>query len=174
MTNTFIDIIRTAENNKWCTTPYCTTCSANEYRQALKNLGGGLAEMLSELNPSEITREHNWQDALLTAIIDLPISLQLVGILETWSEKLDEDINFTDFILFKIIRNIAKNSEIWEKWVSGCVSLALATKNFSLIESLLLVMDRKAIEQDEFIIIAKDIAKWSIQMRRVLLNSCEI
>jgi len=178
MANPFIDIVRMAEKNKWCTTPYCTTCIAREYRQALKDLGGqlggGLADALSELKPSEITHENNWQNALLTAIIDLPMSLQLEGILETWSEKMDEDINFTDFILFKIIRNISQKSKIWGKWINGCLSLALVTKNFSLIESLLLVMGRKAVEQNELIQIARDYAKSSRQMRRVLFNSCGI
>ncbi len=178
MANPFIDIVRTAEKNKWCTTPYCTTCIAREYRQALKELGGrlggGLADALSELKPTEITNENNWQNALLTAIIDLPISMQLEGILETWSEKLDEDIDFTDFILFKVIRNISNRSKIWEKWVSGCLSLSLETRNISLIESLLLVIGRKAVEQNELIQIAKDYAKSSRQMRRVLFNSCGI
>jgi len=178
MTNPFIDIVRTAEKNKWCTTPYCTTCIAREYRQALKELsgplGGGLANALSELNPSEITSEDNWQNTLLTAIIELPMSMQLEGILETWSEKLDEDIDFTDFILFKVIRNISNRSNIWEKWVSGCVLLSLKTRNFSLIESLILVMGPRAVEQNELIQIAKDYAKSSRQMRRVLFNSCGI
>ncbi|HCC54227.1 MAG TPA: hypothetical protein DEQ20_04780 [Desulfobulbaceae bacterium] len=179
MSNPFIDIVRTANKNKWCTTPYCTTCIAREYRQALQDLGGGglgggLANALSKLKPSELTLEDNWQDALLTAIIDLPFSLQLEGILKNWSEKLDEDINFTDFVLFKVIRNISSNSEIWKQWIDICISLAVRSHNFSLIESLLLVMGRKAVDQQELIEIAKEYAKSSRQMKRVLSNSCGI
>lgn len=178
MTNPFIDIVRTAETNNWCTTPYCTTCLAREYRQALKELsgplGGRLVNALSELSPSEISRENNWQNALLIAIIDLPMSMQLEGILKIWSEKLDEDIDFSDFILFKVIRNISNRSNIWEKWVSGCVLLSLKTRNFSLVESLILVMGPRAIEHNELIQIAKDYAKSSPQMGRVLFNACGI
>ncbi len=137
MSNIFVELVRTVNKNKWCTTPYCTTCIAQEYRQTLKDLGGelggGLANALSELKPSELTNEDNWENALLTAIIDLPFSLQLEGILETWSEKLDEDINFTDFVLFKVIYNVSPKSQIWEKWVDNCISLALRSQYFSLI-----------------------------------------
>lgn len=80
MSNPLLDIIKKAHEQKWCTTPYCTTCGAHDYRNALKDLavplGGGLANALAEINPQNLTPIPNWQDAILVAIIDLPISLQ--------------------------------------------------------------------------------------------------
>ena len=66
MNNPLYDIIRKANEQKWCMTPYCTTCGAREYRKALKDLagplGGGLANALSDINPQDITSIPNWQD----------------------------------------------------------------------------------------------------------------
>jgi len=178
MSNLLIDIIRTAHTHKWCTTPYCTTCGARDYRQALKKLGGelggDLASALAELSPSEVTKEHSWQDALLVAIIDLPFSLQLEGVLKAWLPKLHEDIDFSDFVLYKIVRYIPKENDIKKEWIDNCIVMAKANKNFSLIESLLLVLRKRSFEYPELIEIAKEYAKSSSQMRRVLRNACGI
>ena len=95
MGNPFIDIIRAAHIHKWCTTPYCTACGARDYRQALRQLGGefggGLADALADLSPSELVKEYNWQNALLIAIMDLPFSLQFEGIIKAWLPKFYED-----------------------------------------------------------------------------------
>jgi hypothetical protein len=178
MSNSFIDIIRTAHAHKWCTTPYCTTCGARDYRQAPKKLGGelgsGLTNALAELNPSELTKEHNWQDALLIAVIDLPLSLQLEGVLKAWLSKLHDDIAFSDFVLYKIVRHIPNENYIKKEWIDNCIVMAKGNKNFSLIESLLLVLGKSLLEYPELMEIAKEYAQSSSQMRRVLQNACGI
>jgi len=82
MSNPLYDIISKAHEQKWCVTPYCTTCGSSEYRNALKELsgplGGRLADALADIDLQEISLLPNWQDALLVAIMDLPISQQVV------------------------------------------------------------------------------------------------
>ncbi|MCX5804804.1 MAG: hypothetical protein NT010_01875 [Proteobacteria bacterium] len=178
MSNAFVEIIKTAHIHNWCTMPYCSTCYAHDYRQALKQLegklGGGLAEALATLNPSELTKEHDWKGALHIAIMDLPYPLQLEEILKAWWPKFYEDIEFSDFVLYKILRYVPKKSDIRKNWIDNCIVLAKENKSFSLIESLLLVLRKTAFEHTELIEIAKEYAKSSDQMRRVLRNACGI
>src|SRR4030067_1542824 len=172
MSNSLLDIIKKAHEQKWCTTPYCTTCGAHDYRNALKELagplGGGLANALAEINPQDLSSIPNWQDTLLVAIIDLPISLQTESVLKAWLPKAIDNIFFADFALFKIVRYLPKDNEIKNRWIEHCMTVALSTKNFSLIESLILVLGQDTLNHPDLITIAKECAKTSAQMRRVL------
>jgi hypothetical protein len=178
MTNAFIETIRTANDQKWCTKVYCTTCGAHDYRKALQKLGGelggGLANVLAELNPSELTKEHGWQDALLLTIHDLPLSLQLRSVLKSWLPKIHEDVDFSDFVLFKIIRNMPGENDVKKEWIARCIMLVQGTKDFSLTESLLLVLKKESLKYPVLMKIAIDHAESSRQMRRVLQNVCGI
>ena len=178
MSDTFIDIIRVAHTNKWCTTPYCTTCGAQDYRNALRNLGeeaeDGLAAVLANLKPSQLVKEYNWQDALLVAVMDLQSSLQLESIINAWLPNINEDIGFSDFVLYKIVPFLSAQSTIRQRWINQSIALAKCMKNFSLIESLLLILKKESLQYTELIEDAKVYAKSSKQMRRVLRNSCGV
>jgi hypothetical protein len=178
MSNPLHDIIKKAQEQKWCTTPCCTTCGAHEYRNALKDLagplGGGLANALAELNPQDLSSIPNWQDALLVAVIDLPISLQTEGVLKAWLPKTTDNILFADFAIFRIVRYLPKDNETRNRWVEHCMNMALSKKNFSLIESIILVLQQDALNYPALIAEAKEYAKTSSQMRRVLYNACKL
>jgi hypothetical protein len=176
MKNRFLDIIRKANEEKWCVRPYCTTCSAQEYRSSLKELsgplGGGLANALEDVTPHELTSIPNWQDALLTAIIDLPISVQVEGVLKAWLLRIDpSSISFADYVIFKVVRALPKNSEVRSAWIQRCITLSLECEHISLTESLLLILKKEAFNYPEFISAAKHHAENSHQMKRVLLSS---
>lgn len=177
MNNPFLDIAKEAARLKWCTVPYCTTCGSLQYRQALKklsgDLGGPLADALTNLDLKEITKVPNWQDALLIALIELPISLQLEGILNAWITKAkDDDIELLDLILFKVIKNLPLNNSLRRQWITHCAKLALQTKHPSLIESLVLVLKQETLNSPELLALASQLAENSKQMQRVLLNAC--
>jgi hypothetical protein len=179
MSNKFIESINIAQENKWCTTPYCTTCGAHEYRQHLRDLrdidcalSEGLVEALSSLNPAELTKIDRWRNPLLVAIIDL--NWQREQILEAWLPKIRDEIAFTDFVLFKIIRNCSEESNVIKEWIKACLVLAKEANSFSLTESLLLVLGKSSLDHAELIEQAKEFAKTSHQMRRVLRNTCQI
>jgi hypothetical protein len=178
MGNLLLSIIKKAHEQKWCTTPYCTTCGASDYRNALKELagplGGGLANALAEINPQDLTSIPNWQDALLVAIIDLPISLQTEVVLKAWLPKTTDNIFFADFAVFRILRYLPKDNETRNRWIEHCMNMAVSTKNFPLIESLILLLRQDALNYPDLIAIAKEYAKTSSQMRRVLHNACNL
>jgi hypothetical protein len=177
MNNLFLDIVKEAARLNWCTVPYCTTCGSLEYRKALKklsgDLGGPLADALTDLDLKEITKVPNWQGALLIALIELPISLQLEGILNAWLAKAQEsDIDFLDLVLFKIIKNLPVDNALRKQWISHCTKLALQTKHPSLIESLVLALKHEMLDNPELLAVASKLAENSKQMQRALLNSC--
>ena len=178
MRNPLYDIIHKANEQNWCVTPYCTTCGAHEYRTALQELsgplGGGLADALADINLQEISLLPNWQDALLVAIMDLPIAQQVDGVLEAWLPKMSDHVAFADLILYKIVRHMGKDNETRNNWIERCIDIVINSRNFSLIESLLLVLRREAWNYQKLIAIAKEYSYSSAQMDRVLRNSCKL
>lgn len=178
MSNPLYDIIRKAYEQNWCVMPYCTTCGAHEYRNALRELsgplGGGLADALVDIDLQEISLLSNWQDALLVAIMDLPISQQLEGVLAAWLPKISDHVALADLILYKIIRYMRKDNATRNNWIERCMDIAINSRNFSLIESLLLVLRRDAWDNPKLIAIAKKYAKADVQMERALRNSCKL
>lgn len=178
MNNPLYDIIRKAHEQKWCVTPYCTTCGAREYRNALRELsgsmGGDLADALADIDLQEISLLPNWQDALLVAIMDLPISQHVEDVLNAWLPKISDHIVFADLILYKIIRYMRKDNATRSNWIERCIDIAINSRNFSLIESLLLVLRRDAWDYPKLIAIAKEYAKTYAQMERALRNSYKL
>ena len=178
MSNPLYDIIRKAHEQKMCMKPYCTTCGTHEYRNLLKDLagplGGGLANALADIKPQDLISIPNWQDALLVAIIDLPISMQVEGVLKAWLPNTTDNIFFADFVVYEIVRNLSIDNETKNRWIKHCMTMALNTKDFSLVESLILVLRQDALNHSELIAIAKEYANTSAQMRRVLLNACNL
>ena len=179
MSNPFIDIIKTARRNKWCTDPECTLCGAHEYRLALEQLekksAGGLGKDLADLSPSELIKVCGWNYLLLFAVKELPLrQIRLEGILEAWLPKFDEEMAFSDFVLYEIIRYFPEESYIRKEWINKSIASAKDSKNFSLVESLLLVLKKDSFEHPDIMRIAMEYAKSSTQMRRVLRSACGI
>lgn len=137
-------------------------------------MGGPLVKALEELDIDELTHEPNWQGGLLIAVIDLPTSMQIDGVLKAWLPKAARNIRFADYVLFKIAKYLPKRSDTRRTWIDNCLVMAVANKNFSLVESLILVLGQDAKNHPQLLEIATDYAKTSPQMRRVLWNACNI
>ena len=176
--NHLYEIIIKAHEQKWCVTPYCTTCGSREYRDALKELsgplGGRLADALADIDLQEISLLPNWQDALLVAVMDLPLSQQVEGVLEAWLPKISDHVALADLILYKIVRYMRKDNVTRNNWIERCIDIAINSRNFSLIESLLLVLRREVWNYRKLIAIAKEYSHSSAQMDRVLRNSYKL
>jgi len=136
-------------------------------------LGDGLVDALSEMDVNEIVSITGWQNALLIAIFDLPLS-QIERVLNSWLSKWTGHLSFIDFALYKIVRSLPKGNETRNRWIANCADLSLDTKNFSLTESLILVLREDALNYPDIIAIAEGYAKTSAQMRRVLRNACKL
>lgn len=104
----------------------------------------------------------------------MPFSLQAEGILESWFSKIRVNIDFTDMVLFKIIKCFPPENQIRKKWISECIIIALEKNYFSLVESLILVLGKDTLKYPELLEIGKEFAISSDQMKRVLLNACNI
>ncbi len=176
--NPLYEIIRKAHEQNWCVTPCCTTCGAHEYRAALQELsgplGGGLADALVDIDLKEFSLLPNWQDALIIAITDLSLLQQLEDVLDAWLPKISGHIVFADLILYKIVRYMRKDNATRNNWIVRCINIAINSRNFSLIESLLLVLRREAWNYRKLIAIAKEYSYSSAQMDRVLRNSYKL
>jgi hypothetical protein len=174
--NPFLEIVRTANELSWCTKPGCTTCGAREYRQALAALAGplgaGLLSALVDIEPRDLAGMPNWQDPLLVAVMDLPFNGQVDDVLEVWLPHLAVDIAFADFVLFRIVRRMSPDNPVRARWIDGCRELALETRDFSLVESLILVLGSAALLDADLISVASEHAEHSAQMQRVLRNAC--
>src|SRR4051812_15682534 len=103
MNNEFAHLVKKASELNWCTQIYCTTCANGEFRQSLKQIGGGdsfeLAQALADLNIDEYTSLRNWDDCLRIAFLHLPFPGQHEKILNSWIPKLDRNIRFADVVL---------------------------------------------------------------------------
>ena len=178
MSNPLYVIIHKAHEQSWCVTPYCTTCGSSKYRNALQELsgpsGGGLVDALADIDLQEISLLPNWQDALIIAITDLPLLQQVEGVLEAWLPKISDNIALADLILYKIVHYMRKDNVMRNNWIERCIDIAINSRNFSLIESLLLVLRREAWNYRKLIAIAKEYSYSSAQMDRALRNSCKL
>ena len=149
MSNLLLAIIAQAHEQNWCTEAYCTTCGSLDYRKKLKelagDLGGPLADALEELDITELTALPNWSGALQIAIIDLPLGrMQAEGALRRWLPELSNHVGFADHVLFRIVRYLPSTSELREQWIDACLDIAANTKNHSLTETLILVLESRA------------------------------
>lgn len=136
------------------------------------DLGAGLLKALKDINTEELIRIENWDNALEIAFYDMPIRTMFADILESWYPNIRKNIKFTDFVLFKIVKYFPEENEQRKKWISECVKIAIEKKSFSLVESLILILQKDACNIPELFELAKDFAKSSDQMKRVLLNAC--
>jgi hypothetical protein len=176
--NPFIQILRKAEEKRWCMEPYCSTCGARDYRIALRDIGGKLGtplvNVLAEIDRDELISFENWGDAVVIAVRDLPLPGQATALLESWLKRADQNIRFFDGVLYKLVRYMPESDPVRQKWIEKAVSLSVQTRDFSLVESLLLTLRERAVAYEQIIDIAREHAETSSQMRRVLRNACKI
>lgn len=175
--NPFIAVLKQAQAKKWCVEAGCTTCGATEFRKALRDiagdLGGPLANSLTDIDLNELQTCRHWADATEIALRDLPLGVpQIEGVLKAWLPQTNQHIRLLDFLLFRIVRYLPSSSSARWDWIRVSEEVALVTKDFSLVESLVLVLGDQAVEHFELMGLAQQIAGQSPQMRRVIRNTC--
>lgn len=176
--NPFLQILRKAKENGWCVDLYCTTCGAMNFRSALREVGGEfggpLADALSDVDLDELTSMPNWEDAIQIAVRDLPLSGQATALLESWLERAHQNLRFFDVVLYRLVRYLPMDHPVREEWIAKGVSIAEEMNDFSLIESLILMLRKNALQYSKLMSLAIVFAKESKQMRRVLRNVCNL
>lgn len=176
--NSFLKVLHRAAKENLCVDPYCTTCGARKFRSALRQvggeLGGPLADALADVNLDELTSLPKWAEAIEIAIRDLPLPGQSISLLEHWLARANENIRFFDIVLYKIVRYLPEEHPIRAQWISKGIVFAVETRDFSLVESLILTLRGKAVLHEELMHLANQFAARSKQMQRVLRNACKI
>jgi hypothetical protein len=176
--NSFLKALRQAAKENWCVQPYCTTCGAREFRSALRQvggeLGGPLADDLADVNLDELTSLPKWNEAIEIAVRDLPLPGQATSLLERWLTRADENIRFFDVVLYKLVRYLPQEHTVQAQWIAKGIALAVETRDFSLVESLILTLRGKAVQHEQLMYLAKQFTAGSKQMQRVLRNACNI
>jgi hypothetical protein len=174
MSNAFVDIVAEAAAEGWCLRPFCSTCGAKDFRLSLHRLRDvGFRNTLAALSPEQLTTIVGWRGALEIALLELPIR-DVELLLETWVPLAGQAADFDDVVLFRIAKHLPPSSPARNQWIETIVQQALMNRYFSLIESLLLVLKRDALQHPRLIAASVEMARDSAQMRRVLRNVCQI
>ena len=142
--NPFFEILTEAVQNNWCIDPDCTTCGAQDFRRALHSptalRNQSLTDVLKSLEINELRNFRCWEGTVRIALNEIRNASDMDQILQAWIPQLSENIRLADIVLFHFIRRGALftpvSIEVWQKWVDNCISLAFATKDESLLESL--------------------------------------
>lgn len=175
--NLFLETLRKGIEENWCIKPYCTTCGAIDFRMALRpdfEQGVPLLNALANVNLIELTSLPKWEDAIEIAVRDLALPGQVTSLLESWLARADENIRFFDFVLYKLVRYLPEEQPVRVQWIEKAIAIAIKTEDFSLVESIILTLRGKALQYTQVMFLAEQFATKSKQMRRVLLNACNI
>lgn len=158
--------------------PRCTTCGAMEYRRALRAVAGRaerrVFDLLREIDPNELVRQPDWDDAVETALYEVDFPPGREELVQAWQPKIGESLRFDDAVTFRIVRWLPATSDTRRDWLRAVVPFAVNSRDFSLTETLVLVMGPTVSAYPALVDVAVDIAgKWP-QMRRVLRNASGI
>jgi len=175
MESVFAQLVEKAAELNWCARIYCTTCGSRDFRDALEQIAGdggfGLVEPLSSLEVKSYVGLRDWDDCLRIAFLHLPFPGQRERVLTAWLENLGENIHFADVVLFYLVRALPSKSELRESWTSACASLACASKNESLIESLVWTLRSDVSNHADLFGLAQELSASSFKVRRALFET---
>ena len=178
--NAFLEILRKASQERWCVTPFCTTCGNRDYRAALRRMESDgsprLAESLSNVNLVDLCRIPEWDDALRIALGEITDAAQMDEVLNAWLPAIKQHVAVADVILFYFVRRGAlfapMSIEVLRMWVDACVDLACETHNESLVESLVYTLGRRVENAPELHRVVKLISGSSQKIRLAVERSC--
>lgn len=175
MDSPLYSLLATASLQRWCVNRNCSTCGSNNYRTEIERLAGDdgepLADALRSIAPSRLVTYRDWADGLVIAFNSLPNAQQGESVLRSWLAKAGQSPQFDDVVLFRILRSDSCDAGVREAWIAAAIPDAVRRKDASLLETLLLVLDRSASRHQDLVRAASEIAVGSAQMRRVLRNT---
>ena len=174
--NPFLELLHFALKKKWCYHPSCTTCGGGHFRSELQRLdnelGGLLADAISEVNLDELTSIPEWNDAIWIALRELPLP-RANSVLDYWLVRSKDDLRLFDVILYKLVRFLPEEHPSRVQWIGKGIALAVETRDYSLTESLLLTLRDKAVQHEQLMHLAMQIATTSEEMQRILQKVCK-
>jgi len=142
--NPFLSLVLTAARNHWCVRYMCTTCCASDYRSALEEIDD-LAGAMARVDPEELVKIRDWDRALRVAFFDLKLACERKRVLKAWLERPNCPVRFADVVLYYIFKEhlvLRLNKDLRSEWVEKCAALALESRDYSLVESLVWSLGR--------------------------------
>ena len=97
---------------------------------------GHLASELENLPLSDFLQLQNWNGPLCIAFAMLKDGGLQAGILQRWLATCPDNIRFVDMVIFYLMPHAFVSAEINEQWVAKAVSMAVTSRDNSLVESL--------------------------------------
>ena len=89
-------------------------------------------------------------------------------VLEEWLKRRHVPVWLCDSVLFDVVRTQGVASDTAARWLAFAERTALATSDPSLVETLLWVLGRQALEHVELAELAGEVAKTNTKVRRAL------
>jgi hypothetical protein len=171
-----ISIIRTFERikneNKTCGEEFCTTCGGyGPYivKHIDKEIRLAIKKTLSELSLKDLNAFGRWRNVLWG--ID---KQDVISVYIREAKKLNlSDIRALDWFLFcsRIYRfGNDEFSQLYHSILTKGISMAIENADYSLTETLILVLNKSAIKYPQLLKLAFKMSEINIQMQRVLYN----
>ena len=120
---------------------------------------GHLAAELENLPLSEFLKLPHWDGQLCIAFAMLKDGVLRAGILHRWLESCPDNARFVDVVMFYLLPHAFVSPEIKEQWVAKAVGIAVASRDYSLIESLVWRLRRGLDKYPELLNLATELQK---------------
>jgi len=95
-----------------------------------------LANELENLPLSDFLKLQHWEGQLCIAFAMLKGGGLQSGILRRWLETCPEDVRFIDVVVFYLLPHAFAPAGINEQWIAKALGLAVSSRDYSLVESL--------------------------------------
>lgn len=158
--------------------PLCSLRAARAFRRALlaveQDGDGRLAQALAATASEDWTRRRDWDSALRLALRTLRSNAARELVLEAWAGGIGRQLRFDDEVAFQLLRRLPSDNRARRTWVHALVPLAIARRDVSLIETLLLVLRARAAEFPALLDVALACAPDAPSLRRALRSSCDM
>lgn len=165
--NPLIDAMYSAEKERWCVAPWCTTCGHRDFAEALVNAESPpsrtIASFLCELDFDELQSAPNWQNCVQSIFQrrrgpgkpQVLSSAEKQCVLQTWAQRLVKSstlqTRLSDFVLFHLVRNEPTGSTALAIWVEHALNVLSQTRDSSLAETLVYFARRHDCSRDRIL-----------------------
>ena len=178
--NSFLNLLDRANQNRWCTSPNCTTCGASEYRSAIRRLCDPgittLANDLASLSLLEFEKRDNWGNALRIALDEITTAPQIDQVMQSWLPHLNQHVRLADLVLFYYVRKGAlfgpMSVDQHSQWLDKCIELAIQSHDESLVESLVYTLGKRYQEHANLNALIEEMAQASPCVSKAVQRQC--
>ncbi|MEI7809171.1 MAG: hypothetical protein WCJ07_11875 [Verrucomicrobiota bacterium] len=131
-------------------------------------VNGHLAKELEYLPLADFLKLQHWDGHLCVAFAMLKDSELQAGILRRWLENCPDNARFIDVVIFYLLPHAFVPGDLHEKWVAKAVNMALAKRDYSLVESLVWRLGGGLDKYPELLKLATELQKTSSAIAKAM------